>query len=159
MNFIVVKHCNCGHLYLFRLPENIRMTPFIDVNCETRYGITEGTTVTHSFEVPDEVVDKLCALYGTRKSDLRFVKSVIEKREIDLNDTDTLADLATHRTVCGNVEVGAVVGKDPADGEEDEEDPDGEGPTDLTEEEINELLVAFGRFLFGMFDKDKEEKK
>ena len=149
MNFILVKHPNCSQLYLFRLPEHIRMTPFIDVNCETRYGVVEGTTVTPSFEVPEEAIDKLCDLYGTRKSDLKFVKSVTEKREIDLEDTDTLTKLASGCKVFGEVDFGTD------SGEEEEEDKE----EDDEEEDPEEFLAALGHALVYLFDKDKEEKK
>ena len=126
MNFVIVKHPKCSQFYLFRCPENIQMSPFIDVNCETRYGTAEGITVAPSFEVPEERVDELCNLFGTRMADLRFVKSVVMKKEIDLADSDSLRALANGCKDCD--ECGEC--------EEDEEDEGGE------EEEIDKAKAA-----------------
>lgn len=138
MNFVVVKHPKCSQFYLFCLPENIAMSPFIDVMCDTRFGRVEGITVTPSFVAPEEAVDKLCDLYGTRRKDLRFVKSVVEKKEIELDDEQTLAALAGQTK-----EQESKVEDEDAD--EDEETPE-------------EKLAALGHMLVHVFG-DKEEKK
>ena len=143
MNFILVKHPKCSQLYLFRVPEHIRMSPFIEVNCETRYGIMEGTTVVPSFEIPDEAVERLCDLYGTRPADLKFVKSVIEKKEIDLEDTDTLRALAKE---CGECE-------EEDSGEDDEEEEEDEY------DEERELLAYLGHLLVSMFDNEERKRR
>lgn len=142
MNFVIVKHPKCSQFYLFRCPENIQMSPFIDVNCETRYGTAEGITAAPSFEVPEERVDELCNLFGTRMADLRFVKSVVMKKEIDLSDSDSLRALANGRNTCD--ECGEC--------EEDEED------LELDEEKteaVSEFLEAVLAFL-KKFDEDKK---
>lgn len=140
MNFVVVKHPKCSQLYLFRLPENIAMSPFIEVKCDTRYGDVEGITVTPSFVAPEEAVDKLCELYGTRRDSLRFVKAVVEKKEIELDDEETLAALAEQ-----SKERESKVEDEDAD--EDEETPE-------------EKLAALGHLLVHIFgDESKEEKK
>ena len=94
MNFVVVKHPNCSTHYLFKCPENIKFSPFIDVVCETRFGKVDGVTVTPSFEVPDEAVDTLCELYGTRAKDLKSVKAVFLRTDIDLDDAEKLDSFA-----------------------------------------------------------------
>lgn len=94
MNFVVVKHPKCATHYLFRVPEHVRFSPFIDVVCETRYGDIDGVTMTPSFDVPDEAVDRICDLYGTRKDDLKFVKSVFIRTDIPLDDQEKLDEFA-----------------------------------------------------------------
>ena len=140
MNFVVVKHPKCSQLYLFRLPENIIMSPFIEVKCDTRFGDVEGITVTPSFVAPEEAVDKLCELYGTRRDCLRFVKAVVEKKEIELDDEETLAALAEQ----------TQEQKSKAEEADEEDDEDEETP--------EEKLAALGHMLVHVFG-DKEEKK
>ena len=149
MNFVIVKHPKCSQLYLFRLPENIVMSPFIDVMCDTRFGRVEGITVTPSFHVPDKGVDKLCDLYGTRKEDLKFVKSVVETKEISLFDKDALENAAErnggHLSGIDIETVNRIPNPDEDEDDEDEETPE-------------EKLAALGHMLVHVFG-DKEEKK
>ena len=125
------------------------MTPFIDVKCETRFGIAEGITVTPSFEVPEEAVDKICDLCGTRKEDLKFVKSVVETKEISLFDKDALENAAERNGGhLSGIDIEAVNRIPDPDDEEDDED----------EETPEEKLAALGHMLVHVFG-DKEEKK
>ena len=128
MNFVVVKHPYCSTHYLFKCPENIKFSPLIDVVCETRYGKADGITVTPSFEVPENVIDNLCELYGTRKDDLRSVKSVIIRKDIDLDDSRSLEAFSR---IFGNGEE--------AEEPEQKEDENAEEEEPLTDEDIDQI--------------------
>jgi len=75
MNLVVVKHrLNSDKPYLFRVPEDVELSPMVDVLVDNVKGKSlPAVAITPSFNVPKWQLPAVCAAYGTTPEALQSV--------------------------------------------------------------------------------------
>lgn len=88
MKVVIIKHENCGQLYLFKVPRGQVLKAGELVLLDTKIGNNLGTCLCDSFEVDEAVKDRIFSAFRIKEP----TASVIGRYSFDKFSIDTEAD-------------------------------------------------------------------